>query len=48
MSERVFGVDSSLGIVDEDLAEEVQELFVEGCVRGDDILQLEKSVDVTW
>ena len=36
--ESVLGRDALLGVVDEDFLEQVEELFVEGCVGWDDFL----------
>lgn len=44
--ERLFGVDALFGVVDEDLAEEVQKLFVEGCIGGNEFLNKSVSIDV--
>ena len=38
VSKGVFGGDAALGVVDEDFAEEVDELFVEGSGWWDDVL----------
>lgn len=44
MLESLFGGNAALGIVDENLAKEVEELFVEGCGCRDEVLKM-MSVD---
>ena len=39
MLEGFFGAETFVRVVDEDFAEEVEELSVEGGSRGDDVLQ---------
>ena len=41
--EGFFGGDAAFGVVDEDLAEEVDELFVEGGGGGNDVLLVDGS-----
>lgn len=38
MLQGLLGCDAGFGVVDEDLAEKIQELLVEFCVGGDDLL----------
>lgn len=46
--EGVLGRDALFGVVDEDFLQQVEELLVEGCIRGDDFLIARMSFHVAF